>query len=167
MKFIPNSEKVYGVKFSELNKLATEYKSGGFEVVEDLWKSGTFEERILAAKILGKICKKNPDKTLTLIVKFSHQISDWAVCDTLGTAGIKNILEKKHEKIFNLSEEFIKSKNPWQRRFGLVLLINYVKKYELQNRIKNILKAVENDDEYYVKKAVQWIKSQLSKTSHV
>lgn len=163
LKFVPNSEKVYGVKFPELNKLATEFKSGGFDIVENLWKSGAFEERILAAKILGKLCKENPDKTLTLITKFSDKISDWAVCDTLGTSGIKDILDKNQEKIFHLSKRFIKSKNLWQRRFGLVLLVNYTKNRELQNEIKNILKIAENDNEYYVKKAVQWLKSQLNK----
>jgi RNA:NAD 2'-phosphotransferase (TPT1/KptA family) len=50
----------------ELNKLAIKYRHCGFEIVKELWKSGSFEERILASKILGKICKKDPEKNFKI-----------------------------------------------------------------------------------------------------
>jgi 3-methyladenine DNA glycosylase AlkD len=62
-KFIPSSQKIYGVRVPELNELAVKYKSGGFGTVEELWKNGSFEEKLLATKILGKVCKKNPERT--------------------------------------------------------------------------------------------------------
>jgi 3-methyladenine DNA glycosylase AlkD len=63
-KFIPSSQKVYGVKVLELNKLAMKYKNGRFEIVKELWSSGSFEEKLLASKILGKICKEDPEKRI-------------------------------------------------------------------------------------------------------
>lgn len=157
-KFIPSSQKVYGVKVPELNQLATKYKTAGFDLVEELWKSGTFEEKLLATKILGKLCKKDPKKTLKLLEKFAKEIIDWAVCDTLATQGVRGITKIKQKEIFVISKKLIQSKNNWERRFGVVLLINFTKDKILTNEIKEIIKNVENDKEYYVKKAVEWIK---------
>ena len=162
-KFIPSAQQVYGVRVPELNKLAIKYKDGGFELIDQLWISGIYEEKLLAAKILGKICEKNPDKTLKLIKKFASGISDWAVCDTLASQGIKKIVKIKQKEIFELSEKLVSSKNFWQRRFGLVLLINFVKDKNFREDIGKILKKVEQDKEYYVKKAVIWLKKELKK----
>lgn len=160
-KFVPSNEKIYGVYLSDINKIVPKYTSGGFKLVEELWESNYLEKRILAAKILGKICKKDPDKTLNLVNKFVNDISDWAVCDTLATQGIRPISKTKQKEILELSKKLIKSKNPWKRRFGIVLLINFKKEPSLKNEILTITKELENDKEYYVKKALEWLKRSL------
>jgi 3-methyladenine DNA glycosylase AlkD len=157
-KFIPTSQRVYGVKTQELNKIVAKYKNVSFELVKELWDAGAFEERILAAKVLGKICKKDPEKTLQLIKTFSKDIHDWAVCDTLATQGIRNI---KQKEILEMSKRLVRSKNLWKRRFAIVLLINFAKDRKLKKEIADIIKSVETDKEYYVKKAVEWIKRKL------
>ena len=160
-KFIPTSQRVYGVKIQELNKIAAKYKNVSFELVKELWKAGAFEERILAAKVLGKICKKDPEKTLQLIKTFSKDIHDWAVCDTLATQGIRNIARIKQKEILEMSKRLARSKNPWERRFAIILLINFTKDRKLKKEIADIINSVETDKEYYVKKAVEWIKRKL------
>jgi len=162
-KFIPSSQKVYGVKISELNKLAMRYKNGGFEIVKELWNSGSFEEKLLASKILGKICKKDPRKTLQFLKIFSKEIYDWAVCDTLATQGIRGIAKTKQKEILEISKKLIQSKNFWERRFAIVLLINFTKDKNLKKEINEIIKNVETDKEYYAKKAVKWIKRKLKR----
>jgi len=86
---------------------------------------------------------------------------DWAVCDTLATQGIRSITEIKQKEIFELSRKLMKSTNPWKRRFEIVLLINFKKEKSLRKEIEAIIKQVENDKEYYVKKAIDWIKRSL------
>ncbi len=157
-RFVSKSEKCYGVYLAEINKLVPKYASCGFKLVEKLWKSYYIEEKILAAKILGKICKKDPNKTLKLIESFLNDISNWAVCDTLATQGIRAIAKIKKKEIFELSKKLIKSKNPWKRRFAIVLLLNFKKDISSRKEIEKILKQAENDEEYYVKKAIDWIK---------
>jgi 3-methyladenine DNA glycosylase AlkD len=98
---------------------------------------------------------------LKIIKKFSKEISDWAVCDTLATQGIRGIIKGEQKEIFQISKKLINSKNFWERRFGIVLLINFTKDKNLKGEIRNIIKTVENDKEYYVKKAVVWIKRKL------
>ncbi len=162
-KFIPHLQNSYGVKMPVINVLAKKYKDGSFEIAEQLWKSGAFEERILAAKILGKIAKKNPGRTIALIRKFSEEISDWAVCDTLGMQSPKAINSTHAKEIFSLSNELISSENFWQRRIAIVLSEWYTRDQSYHPQIKNLLSKVKNDKEYYVKKAVIWINRNFEK----
>jgi 3-methyladenine DNA glycosylase AlkD len=157
-EFVPTIKKFYGIKIQLLDELAKKYSYAGFKLVEKLWESEIHEEQILAAKILGRICREGPEETLKLVRKFANKISDWAVCDTLGTQGIRKIAKSKQKEIFNLSQTLIKSKNFWKRRFALVLLINFTKRTECKPKILEILGRVENDKEHYVKKAVKWVK---------
>src|SRR6185436_9701676 len=84
LKFVPNAEKVYGIRTPVLNVMAKKYKEGGFELVKELWDSGAFEEKLLAAKLINVICKKDPVLSLKLVTGFTKDISDWAVCDAMG-----------------------------------------------------------------------------------
>ena len=163
-KFVPTSQRVYGVRLPEINNLANQYKKEGIELVGELWEAGAFEERLLAAKLLGKLAKKQPQKTLHLVEQFSSDITDWAMCDTLGTQSIKPIAKEYHEAVFALSKKLLVSNNPWQRRLGIVLLEGYTKDKHYHSQIKFYLELVEADKEYYVKKAVEWIKRNLAKT---
>lgn len=161
LKFVPTIEKQYGAKAFVLNELVKRIKEPDFELVEKLWRSGIFEEKLLASKILGKICKKNPEEALKLIKRFSKSISDWAVCDTLATQGIRKIVKLRQKEIFEISKKLIKSKDLWQRRFALVLLVNFTKDKSLKKEIEEILKKVEDDKEHYIKKAIIWLKNEL------
>ena len=160
-KFIPTSQHVYGVRLPILNQIAKEHREGGCELAAALWKSGAFEEKLLAAKLLGSNCKKDPDRALTLAKKFASQISDWAVCDTLGMQGVKGIALKKQTEIFAWSNKLIKSKNLWERRLGLVLLTHFVKDRNARTQIEETLARLSGDKEHYVKKAVEWLQKDL------
>ena len=160
-KFVPTSQHVYGVRLPLLNQIAKEHREGGFELAEALWNSGAFEEKLLAAKLLGSSCKKDPDRALTLAKKFAAQISDWAVCDTLGMQGVKGIALKKQTELFAWSSKLVKSKNLWERRLALVLLTHFVKDKDSCDQIEETLARVRSDKEHYVKKAVEWLRRDL------
>ena len=162
-KFIPTSQDVYGVRVPLLNQLAREFSDGGFELAEALWKAGSFEERLLAAKLLGSSCKKDPDRAVAVAKKFASEISDWAVCDTLAMQGLRGIALKKQEELLAWSNKLVKSKNPWERRLALVLLTHFVKDRDARPQINETLARLGSDKEYYVKKAVQWLQRDLKK----
>jgi 3-methyladenine DNA glycosylase AlkD len=162
-KFVPGVEHAYGTRAPVLNELAKQIKDGDFDLVKELWKGKYIEEKILAAKLLGRIAKKNPDKTLLLLKSFSKDISDWAVCDTLGMQAPKKINKTHAKEIFQLSNQLITSENFWQRRFALVLAEWYTRDKNFHPAIRQLLKKVEHDQEYYVKKAVVWINRNFSK----
>ena len=163
MKFVPNAERVYGIRTPVLNVLAKKYKEGGFELVKELWASGAFEEKLLAAKLLNVICKKDPEYSLKIVSSFTNEISNWAVCDAVGMQALKPVAKKIQEEIFALSAKLLKSKNLWERRLSLVIIEVYTKDKTLHQEIMRRVKALENDDEYYVRKAVDWIKRNFKK----
>jgi len=163
LKFVPNAENVYGIRTPVLNEMARKNKEGGFELVKELWKSGAFEEKLLAAKLLSLICKKDPMLSLELVRGFTKDISDWAVCDAVGMQSLKPVAEKIQKEIFSLSAKLIKSKSLWERRLSLVIIEVFTKDKSLQPEIMKRVKMLENDEEYYVRKAVVWIKRNFEK----
>lgn len=162
-KFAPTSQNVYGVRVPLLNQLAKEHRDGGFELVEVLWKAGSFEERLLATKILGSSCKNDPDRAVSLAKKFASEITDWAVCDTLATQGLRGIAALKQRELFAWSKKLVRSKNLWERRLSLVVLTNFVKDKDARPQINETIAQLSGDKEYYVKKAVQWLQRDLKK----
>jgi 3-methyladenine DNA glycosylase AlkD len=163
VKFVPNATNVIGVRMPVLNDLAKEYKNGGFDLVQQLWQQNTYEHKILAAKILGKISKQNPLLAIQLLKKFSVQIDNWALCDTIGMQSLKAIVGTHQKETFALANTLIGSNLMWQRRLALVLVEWYCRKKELQSSIEQLLELVKNDKEYYIKKAVVWLNSSIHK----
>jgi len=162
--FVPGVEsKIYGVRMPVLNALAKEFKSGGFELVKELWDAGAYEEKILAVKILGSIAKKDAERSLQMIQYFAPAIDNWAVCDAMGMQGLKPILKTHQKEIFAMAKKYNRSDNFWERRLSLVLVEWYTRIPELHIEIKKLVKPLENDPEYYVRKAVIWINRNFEK----
>lgn len=160
---VPGKQKIYGVKTPALNELAKKYKEGGFDLAKELWNSGALEEKIIAIKIVEKVGKNDPLQVLTLFKQFSKQIDNWAVCDGLGMQFLRGIVKTHQNKIFDLARKLNHSKDPWQRRLSLVMVEWYTRKGESHKAIKELLKDLENDNEYYVRKAVVWINKNFKK----
>ncbi|MGQ0737818.1 MAG: DNA alkylation repair protein [Bacteroidota bacterium] len=159
----PGTEKVYGVKTPYLNELAARYKSYSFSLAEELWASGFMEERIIAIKILEKTGKTDPVRLLKLFQQFLKGIDSWAVCDGLGMQFLSGIRKTHADKIFALAQKYNRSKNFWQRRLSLVMVEWYTRMKEYHPEIRRLVKNLEADEEYYVKKAVDWIKQNFAK----
>jgi 3-methyladenine DNA glycosylase AlkD len=157
-KFVPGVTKVYGIRMPVLNDLAKKYKTGGFDLIKKLWAAGSYEEKILAAKILTHNAKKEAAQALAMVKSFAPEIDNWAVCDTIGMQSLKAITLTHQAEIFALAKKLNKSKNFWERRLSLVLVEYYTKQKKLHPQIIELIKPLENDEEYYVKKAVEWIK---------
>jgi len=160
-KFIPSAKNIYGVRTSVLNNIAGKIKETDFNLLEKLWKSKVFQEQLLAIKILANIAKRNPEQVIKFINKFSKDISDWAVCDTLATQGIRKIAKDKQKEIFAFSKKYILSKSLWQRRFAIVLLIELNRCGFDKKKIKKLAETVKDDKELYVKKAIVWLDKEL------
>jgi 3-methyladenine DNA glycosylase AlkD len=162
-KIVPGSSGVYGVKTPVLNEIARKYKEFSFDLAEELWNSGALEDKIIAIKILGKTGKKNPVRLLKVIKKFARNIDNWAVCDGLGMQAFRSIVKTHGDEIFELAKKYNVSKDPWQRRLSLVMIEWYTRDKDMHVPIKSLVKKLEPDKEYYVRKAVAWIHRNISK----
>ena len=77
--------------------------------------------------------------------------------------GLKPILKSHQQEIFALAKTYNQSPDFWQRRLSLVLVEWYTRIKEMHPEIKKMVKPLEKDDEYYVKKAVVWINKNFEK----
>ena len=162
-KMVPGPQKIYGVKTPELNALAKQYKEHGFELAEALWQAGALEEKIIAVKIIEKMGRQDPARLLKLVQRFAGGINNWAVCDAIGMQSLRSIVKTHREEIFKLASKYNSSPNPWKRRLSLVLVEWYTRDPSTHPAINKLVKALEKDEEYYVRKAVEWIRRSLAK----
>jgi 3-methyladenine DNA glycosylase AlkD len=162
-KMVPGKQKMYGVKTPELNAIVKQYKSYSFDLAKELWTSGALEEKIIAIKIMEKMGKQDPEKLLKLFKQFSKEIDNWAVSDGLGMQFLRGIVKTHAEEIFALAAKLNHSKDPWQRRLSLVMVEWYTRHNGYHAEIEKLIKNLEGDDQYYVKKAVIWIKRNFIK----
>jgi 3-methyladenine DNA glycosylase AlkD len=85
------------------------------------------------------------------------------VCDGLGMQFLRGIVKTHDKEIFAIAEKYNISKDMWQRRLSLVMVEWYTRSKEHIQEIKKLVKRLEKDDEYYVKKAVTWINKNFAK----
>ena len=162
-KIIPGKQKIYGVKMPVLNEIVKQYKSGSFSLAKELWNAGSYEERIIAIKIMEKTGKEDPALLLILFQQFAKDIDNWAVCDGLGMQFIRSIVKTHYTEIFAIANKFNLSKNMWQRRLSLVMVEWYTRNKTFHPAIKLLVDNLKNDKEYYVKKAIVWINKNFAK----
>lgn len=146
-----------------LNEWAKTLKGEGFGLVYDLWEAGSFEEKILAAKLINQLAKNFPHESVEAVRKFSYEIEDWAVCDTLGMQSLKPLAKTHSKEIISLAKELNGAVSFWQRRLSLVLVEVFAKDEKMRRVIDPLVRRLEKDKEYYVKKAVVWIRSSMAK----
>jgi 3-methyladenine DNA glycosylase AlkD len=160
-KFAPTATQIFGVKVPVLNGMAREFSGGGLELVDGLWESGSFEERLLATKILGRLSRKQPEEAWARATRFADDLGDWPTCDTLATEAIRVAIPKLGAQVLERALGYCGEDGEWQRRFGLVLLTNFAKNSDCLEAIKGALRAVAADKRHYVKKAVAWLRRDL------
>ncbi|MBU0998121.1 DNA alkylation repair protein [Patescibacteria group bacterium] len=171
LRIIPDTGKFFGVPFPILRVIATEI--GKFVqkepteaklLLEAIWNEGSFESRQIAGKSLEKLGSKNPKICLDFVSSVLPDLDNWAVCDNLAMCGIETIVCQNPELVLPLSEKWIKDKNKWIRRFGVVSLRGY-KKIQITDKVFGILGLVMEDKDKDIKKAVSWILREITKSN--
>lgn len=162
-KTAPGIQQVHGTPKPVLNHLAKNHSDGGIPLVEELWKSGVYEEQMLAVKLLERLARKHPADAIRLLKAFTPELTEWSICDTLAM-GLSRALHKKEKKtLFALSDQWAASDRMWTRRMSLVLLWYFCRFEEDRAFIHAQVNRHVNDKEHYIRKAVTWIRRELKK----
>lgn len=131
-------------------------------MLETIWNEGSFEARQMAGKCLEKFGPKNLKFCLDFVSSVLPNLDNWAVCDNFAMFGVEPIVYSNPELVLPLSEGWIKDKNKWIRRFGVVTLRGY-KKIEITDKVFKILDTIMEDGDKDVKKAVSWVLREITK----
>jgi len=168
-RIIPGTGKFFGVPIpilrvisAEMGKFIQKEPTKAEVLLKTIWYEGSFEARQIAGKSLEKFGPKNPNICLAFISSALPDLDNWANCDNLAMCGVRPIVCLGTENVLPLSERWIKDKNKWIKRFGVISLLGY-QKIKVTDKVFRILDSVMKENEPDVKKAVSWILREITK----
>ena len=151
---VPGNEAIVGVRIPVLRSFAKELLQE-YSVEELLTAIGDeyYEEIMLQGMVIG--LQKKPQFSMVegQVREFVPKIDNWAVCDIF-CSELK--ITKSHKKeMLGLITEYIQSKEQYQRRFAVVMLLDYYVEPEYLPRIFEWIDSMDREG-YYVQMAVAW-----------
>ena len=111
-----------------------------------------FEEIMLQGMVIGSL-KIEIEEMLSQVTKFVPKINNWSVCDSF-CIGLK-ITKQDQERVWEFIQSYLDSDQPFEIRFGVVMLLSYYLETDYIDRVLNRLENINHGD-YYVKMAVAW-----------
>ena len=151
-KISPEAKNVTGVKVPYLRKLAREIIKGDVKEFLDNYKVETHEEFLLKGIVIFSSKLKLEEK-LTYLEKYVPEIYDWSGCDIV-ISKLK-CSDDKLKLVYDFIMRYRYSKNEYETRFMIVMLINFIREDYL-DKIKEILET-EKFDKYYSQMAAAWL----------
>lgn len=153
-KLVPGNETIVGVRVPVLRGYAKELlKQYPAKKLLGVIADDCYEERLLQGMIIGLQPKPELETVLKQIREFVPKIDNWAVCDIF-CAGLK-ITKKHKEHMFDFIREYIQSDGEFERRFGVVMLLDFYVEEAYLNRMFALLDGMDTAG-YYVQMAVAW-----------
>jgi 3-methyladenine DNA glycosylase AlkD len=171
-RYIPGMGESYGVRLPALRVIAAELHKGvqrspaaGFALAERLWQNGSRDERVIVAKMLERLGRREPERTLDLAASFVGDITNWEECDQLACFGLRNVVQRYPELVLPRCAAWVREQGKWARRFGVVVLTSLPKDraYQPSERELSILDAVMADEAREVQDAVAWALREIGK----
>ena len=150
-RIVNTNMKVLAIKTPILKKIANEIYKGNYIEFLSFMPLDYYESTIIIANIINKI-KNNKKYYLDI---YSRKIDNWASCDVL------NFNNVNKEEYYNISLEYIKSKETFVRRIGIKILFSFVKDCNYTDKIFAILDKLYNENEYYVNMIMAWLLCEL------
>ena len=145
-KLCPETNNIIGIRIPILRKFAKDNKE---KINLNEIHCNYYEEIMLKGMLLGM--QENLD--LTEIKKFIPLIDNWSVCDTF-CAGLKQVKNNK-EEFLNFVKPYLKSKQEFEVRFAVVILLDYYIEDRYIDFILNELRKI-NTEYYYINMAIAW-----------
>ena len=146
---------VIGVKIDDLRRIAKTISKGDYKGFIKCNNSSSYELILIEGLIYGYI--KIPFNELKDYLEvYFKKVKTWAEVDSV-VANLK-IFNKERKNGFNYAKKLIHNKNPFIKRFGIVILLDYYLHDDYINQVLEVISKVKSDD-YYVKMAVSWLMS--------
>jgi 3-methyladenine DNA glycosylase AlkD len=167
---VPGALKTYGVRVPDLRSMAKvvlkQYKDQPEKLIDlslSLWDQASREHRLMALFTLAGLKKRlAPPQRWELGVRFLPDIADWELCDQMCHALLGQALAE-NPGYMDILETWVTDENFWVRRAAIVSTVLLRRaKYEeplaakLDERALAMCADLLNDEEHYIRKAVDW-----------
>jgi len=172
--FIPGVKKSYGVNVPILNdiakKLGNVKNSSIFSLLNLLWTL-SHEERMIAAKSLEWIAKWDYENAFLFIQNHLNSINNWAICDSLGMFGMRNVVTQEPDNVLLECKKWILDENRWTRRLGIVSIIPLTRlhpdKYQIGKKEFSMIESLLTDHDDMIKKGIAWVLREISRKNPI
>ncbi len=166
---IPGVASLYGVRVPALRALAKDVQRAYKHDQDALkkialasWEQGSREHELFALFLLGYLRTLQPAERWELGKRFLPQVRHWEACDQLCAALLGEALAQD-ARFMDTIEAWVQDDNIWIRRAALVSTV-YLRRSKfapeislaLDQRALAICGALINDNEHYIRKAVDW-----------
>ncbi|WP_373897704.1 DNA alkylation repair protein [Haloimpatiens sp. FM7315] len=158
-KIIPNIGKNIGIRTPVLKEIGKKLKQSDqvLKMYNFLDEEDIYEEKVLQGYLLPNLRYSDTKELFNNIDLYILRIDNWALCDGF-VVNLKEAVNSNKESFFVRVKKYIRSNNPWEIRFGLVLLNNYFVDEKHIEDIFLLVKYINNND-YYVSMAIAWLMS--------
>lgn len=150
---LPGTPHILGVRLPKLRKIAKEIANKDWRAWLRNAHSYYFEEIMLQGMVIGYGKDAQLEERLTYIESFVPLIQNWSVCDSF-CSGLK-FTKKYPEEIWNFLCPYLQSKEEYEVRFAVVMLLNFYIEEPYLKRIFMELDQISQEG-YYAKMAVAW-----------
>lgn len=151
-KLIPtvNPDLLIGVRTPDLRKYAKElFGSVEAKLFVNQLPHKYYEENNLHGFLIEKI--KDYDECVEQVKRFLPYVDNWATCDMMSP----KVFGKNRDKLLGEIEAWFKSRNVYEVRFGIVMLMKWYLDEEYIDRSVAMVQTVVSD-EYYINMAKAW-----------
>ena len=140
-----NPNRIIGVRIPVLRKIARKITDNSFD-----WEY--YEECMLHGLYIG-YSRLSYDEKLNLLDEFVPKIDNWAVCDSV--CSTLKFIDKNKASFLEYLKKYMFSENEYEKRFAIVVLMDYYITDEYADFVTDYLKSIKYDF-YYVNMAAAW-----------
>lgn len=146
---------IIGIRTPILKQIAKSISKGDYRSFIQYNPHEYYEEIVLHGLVLTYL-KEDFERLCVDLGNYIPYIHSWASCDIV-ICNMKQFSKNLEAGLLKI-KKYVQSKNPWEVRVGLVLLLSYYVKEEYLDTIFKIAEQINLDD-YYVKMANAWLLS--------
>ncbi len=148
----PGTNNIMGVRLPRLREIAKQVAKESQIEFLDKYKCQVYEEKMIYGLVIGYM-KADLETRLKYLEQFVPMIDNWAICDCC--CSTYKFTNKNMEKVFEFIQQYISSKNEFEVRFAVIMLMDYYLTDEYIDEVFKIYNEIKLD-KYYVKMAVAW-----------
>lgn len=151
-KLFPGIDNILGVRLPRLRELAKELTKNDWRDFLATAQEDYHEEIMLQGLVIG-YAKADIEEILHYVTFFVPKITNWGICDSFCNS--LKITKKYKTRVWEFLHPYLLSRQEFQLRFGIVMLLNFYIDDEYIDRVLILLDGAKHEG-YYVKMAVAW-----------
>lgn len=150
---IPNcNHNILGVRLPKLRAKAKEIAKGDWKSFISEKECNSMEELLLQGMVIG-LLKLPVEEHLKLVRDYVPKITNWSLCDTF-CCSLK-FTAKNQEVVWEFLKPYLASKDEYELRFGVVMLLNFFITDYWVEKVLEVLFSLESED-YYAQMGIAW-----------